>query len=162
MAKKIDAEFFNAEVGLAWLALYQEFGKDPKELARLDKCKWRKSEMVFDWLQKEMKIPPGDPFTVAKAVGKYLTKIGYANVEVFKLADNIIRYNGTDMIMIPMARYLSSQGLKVFPQPSNSIFITAFQKLCHMKVEDIPLPPEERAKLPANVYQRTWRLSPLK
>lgn len=161
MSEKVDSEFFNREVGLAWLAFSEEFGNTPEELARLDKCKWRKAEMVFDEVQKELNIPAGDPFTVAKAIGDYLTKIGYAKVEVQKLADDVIRYNGLDMIMIDRARYLRSQGIKTYPQPSNSLFITALRKLCNVDAEDIPMSAEERANLPANVYQRTWRLVPI-
>lgn len=161
ISEKVKSEFFNLEVGLAWLAFGEEFGNTPEEKARLDKAKWRKAEMLFDEVQKELKIPAGDPFTVTKAIGDYLTKIGYAKVEVQKLADDVVRYNGVDMIMIEMARYLNSQGIKVYPQPSNSLFITALRKLCNVDAVDIPLSPEDRAKLPKNMYQRTWRLVPL-
>ncbi|MBI4188818.1 MAG: hypothetical protein HY529_06395 [Chloroflexi bacterium] len=70
----LDSQFACLEVYLSWTALCEEFNS-PEEWKRIDKIKWLKGEEVYEALKDELKIPAGsDPFTVAKAVGDYLTK----------------------------------------------------------------------------------------
>src|SRR3972149_10386926 len=120
MSETVDAEFFRTELLMGWLAFSEEFGNTPEELAKLQRARLRAGEMVFDWLQKKitippgnpaapaLTIPPGDPFTVAKALGDYLTKIGYAKCEVRKVSDTEILYYMGDVVMRPMVSYVRS------------------------------------------------------
>ena len=157
MSEKIDSEFFALEAFMAWLALGQEFGNTPEELTRLEKCTLRKGELVFDELQKKLNIPPGDPFTVAKALGDYLTKIGYGKFKFYKVSDTEIMWDRADCVVSPVVPIVRSMGVKVVPAPSDTLFLAAFKKLCSVKVVEEYL----EADLPKGVMRKLWRFSPL-
>ena len=162
ISKKIDAKFAAWEVCMAWQAFNEEFGNTPEGVARLEKCRWRKGELVFDELQKKLNIPPGDPFTVAKKIGDYLTETGYAKIEIHKISDTQIMYDMGDLIMLPILRSVRSRGFKVLaPEPSTTVFFAAFKKLCNVKAEDIPVPEDLQASTPEGMGREMWRLSPL-
>ena len=162
ISEKVATELFVLEVQMTWLAFSQEFGNTPEELGRLEKCKWRKGELMFDELQKKLNIPTGDPFTVAKALGDYLTKTGYAKVEIHKVSDTQIRYDMGDVVMAPMVPIMRSRGRKVGPEVSTALFFAAFKKLCNVKAEHIPVPDYLQVSIPEDMEREMWRLSPLK
>ncbi|MBI2288337.1 MAG: hypothetical protein HYY41_03420 [Chloroflexi bacterium] len=162
LSEKVSSELMAWEVYIGWTALCEEFSS-PQDWARLEKAKWRKGELVFDELQKKLNIPPGDPFTVAKAIGDWFTKTGYAKIQIHKVSDTQIMYDMGDLIMLPILRSIRSRGFKVLaPEPSTTVFFAAFKKLCNMKAEDIPVPEELKASTPAGMGREMWRLTPLK
>ena len=161
-AEKIDSQFFAMEVLMGWLMFGEEFGNNPEELARLEKCKWRMGELVFDELQEKLKIPPGDPFTVAKTIGDYLTEIGYANIDIQKVSDTQIMYDMGDLVMVPVLRIARSRGLKLTPEPSTTIFFAAFKKLCNVKAEHMAVPENLKASVPEGAEREMWLISPIK
>ena len=164
MERKIDADYFAREVYLSWAAISEEFGKTPEELARLDKCKYRKADIIFEHLQQTLKIPPGDPLTVAKALGDYIVKAGYAtSAEYEMLSDNEIMSKLGDIAVLPVITKARSLGLipepMVAPEPSCMLFVAALKKLCNLsKVEKVPVPDNLRA--PENIHQEIWHLVP--
>ncbi|MBI2288438.1 MAG: hypothetical protein HYY41_02765 [Chloroflexi bacterium] len=161
--EKVDSLFFATEVLMTWLALSEEFGNTPEELARLEKCRERKGELVFDQLQKTLKIPAGsDPFTVVKTLGDYLTKIGFAKFEVQKVSDTELLRDWDGSIMRPILPIVRSLGNKVFPAPSSVIFNTALRKLCNMKAERVEVPEHLKAGVTKGLEREMLRLSPIK
>ena len=162
-AKEIDSQFFAKEVGMAWLVFSQEFGNTPEGLARLEKCRWRKGELIFDTLKEKLNIPPGsDPYTVAKTVADYITGTGYAKIEIHKVSDTELwhdRWGGS--IVRPMFQKLRLQSIWVSPRPADALLYAALKKLCNVKVETAPVPQEVQEGLPKGVERRLWRLSPL-
>ena len=164
MERKVDADYFAREVYLSWAAISEEFGKNPEERARLDKCKYRKADIIFEHLQQTLKIPPGDPLTVAKAIGDYIVKAGYVtSAEYEMLSDTEIMSKLGDYAVRPVIMQARSMGLipepVVRPEHSCMLFVAAFKKLCNLKVEKVPVPDNLRA--PANIRQEVWRLSPV-
>ena len=159
-AERVETEYFNLEVMMSWLALNLEFSS-PEELARLEKCKWRKGELMFDEIQEKLKIPPGDPFTVAKAIGDYLTKVGYAKVEIHKVSDTELWCDMGDLILLPMLPTVRSLGGKMDPEPATTLFTAALKKLCNVKVEHVRTPEHLRASVPEGMNREVWHLSPL-
>jgi hypothetical protein len=159
---KVDSELFATEVLMTWLALSEEFGNTPEELARLEKCRERKGELVFDQLQKKLQIPSGsDPFTIVKALGDYLTKIGYAKFEVHKVSDTELLRDWDGSIMQPVLPIARSQGIKVYPAPSSVLFNVALKKLGNMKAERVEVPEHLRTGVTKGLEREMLRLSPI-
>ncbi|MBI4188845.1 MAG: hypothetical protein HY529_06530 [Chloroflexi bacterium] len=163
MPDKVDSELFATEVLMTWLALSEEFGNNPQELARLEKCRERKGELVFDQLQKTLQIPSGsDPFTVVKTLAAYLTKAGFAKFEVRKVSDTEILRDWDGSIMKPVLPVVRSMGNKVFPAPSSVVFNVALRKLCNMKAERVEVPEHLKAGVTKGLEREMLRLSPIK
>ncbi|MBI2287596.1 MAG: hypothetical protein HYY41_05565 [Chloroflexi bacterium] len=166
ISETIDAEFASMLLYLAWTAVCEEFSS-PEEWVRIDKIKWLKGEAVFDELQKELKIPAeSDPFTVAKAVGDYLTKIGYAKFKFIKVSDTEILYDRADMVPIPVVRRVRAMGMKVIaPEPSHATFVGALRRICNAQPEIIRAAPPEWLKsgepVPDDMGREMWRVSPI-
>lgn len=160
-AERVDAQFAFKEVYLGWLWFSLEFGNNPEELARLEKCKWRTGELVFNEVQRKLDIPPGNPFTVAKSIGDYLTRVGYAKFQFMKVSDDEIVCDKTDLVVAPIMPLVRSRGIKVSPQPSDTLFAAALKRLCNMKAESVPLPENLKASTPKGWEREMWRFSPL-
>lgn len=161
MSEWVDSQYFAKELILGWQAMNEEFGNTPDERARLEKCKWRAGELVFGEIQKKLNIPPGDPFTVAKALGDYLTEAGYANIRFHKVSDTEVLYDMGNLVMIPMLPVVRSMGIKVYPGPSTVLFFAAFKKLCNVKAESLPLPDHLKEGVEEDMLREYWRFSPL-
>ncbi|MBI2288050.1 MAG: hypothetical protein HYY41_04850 [Chloroflexi bacterium] len=165
-AKQVDAEYFALEVYLSWAAVCEEFTK-PEEIARLLKAKWHKGELVFDELKEEFNIPRGaDAYTVAKAVGDYFGRVGYAKFKFLKVSDNQVLYDRADMVTMPAVRKARTLGWKIIaPEPSHSLFVGALKKAAKSKPEIISIPPPEWLKsgepVPDDMGREMWRISPL-
>lgn len=159
-AEKVDARYFAVELVLNWLALNQEF-TTPEEQARLEKCVWRKGELIFNFIEEKLNIPPGsDPYTVAKTVADYITETGYCKLDIHKVSDTELYrdwWGGT--VIRPMLLKTRPQGLKVTPMPTPAILYAALKKLCNMKVETGEVPEDVKASLPEGVERQLWRLS---
>ncbi|MBI2288051.1 MAG: hypothetical protein HYY41_04855 [Chloroflexi bacterium] len=163
-ADKVDARFFAVELVLNWLALSLEFNKTPKEQARLEKCVWRKGELIFNFIEDKLKIRKGSsPYTVAKKVADYITETGYAKVEIHKVSDTELYrdwWEGT--VIRPMLQKYRPKGLKVTPMPAPALIYAALKKLCNMKVKVSEISKAEQAKVPKGVERQLWTLSPIK
>ncbi len=165
VAEKISTEFFCLQWCMAWLAMNEEFTSTPEETARLEKALVRTADLVFAELQKRLNIPPGDPFTVAKAFGEFVTETGYVKARFYKVSDNEIIYGQPDQVLRPVLQAMRSRGqeMKVIPALSHLLFFAAFKKLCNMKTEKVPESEQPQVNLPEGFGPRPefWRLSPL-
>ncbi|MDP3879349.1 MAG: hypothetical protein Q8Q07_03465 [Dehalococcoidales bacterium] len=157
-AETVDSRFFAVELVLNWLALNLEF-TTPEERARLDKCVWRKGELIFQFIEDKLNIPPGsDPYTVAKIAADYITKTGYCKLDIHKVSDTEFYrdwWEGT--VIRPMLLKYRPQGLKVTPMPAPAILYAALKKRCNMKVETSPV----TENVPEGVERQLWKLSPI-
>lgn len=163
-AGKIDPEYFALELEATWMVFNKVFGDTAEGRAKLDKCRWLKGELVFDELQKKLKIPRGDPYSVGKAVSDYLRKAGSSDIQIHRLSDNEIIYEIKRPVMGPIHALRDALGntnpLK--PLPAAALFRAAFKKLCNMNVDIVPLPEEVRATVLKGGTGELWRLSPIK
>ena len=166
VAQKIDADYFALEVDATWIVLNEMFGNTAAGRAKLDKVRWLKGEIVFDEIQKKLKIPPGDPVTVGKAISAYLLKVGSSKVQMHKISDNEFLYDMKRPVMAPMHpmrdRRVSSQDDYLRPLPAAALFRAAFKRLCNMKVDIIQVSDKMRATTLKGRAGALWRLSPIK
>ena len=119
---------------------------------------------MFDELQKRLNIQPGDPFTVARAVAKWVTETGYCKVHLHKLSDTETMYGMADIAIKPVLDLVRSRGpaMKVEPASSHTLFFAAFKKLCNMKAEKVPESEQPQVSKPEGVQRwEMWHLSPL-
>ena len=163
MAKQIDPEYFALEVGATWIVLSEVIGNTAEGRAKLEECRRLKGEMVFDEIQKTLKIPPGDPYTVGKAISDYLLKVGSSDVQLHKLSDNEMLYEMKHAVMAPIHSLREALGNKnpLRPLPAAALFRAAFKKLCNMQVEIVPVSDEMRATTLKGKAGSLWRLSPI-
>ena len=159
MAKQIDPEYFALEVGATWIALSEVIGNTAEGRAKLEECRRLKGEMVFDEIQKTLKIPPGDPYTVGKAISDYLLKVGSSDVQLHKLSDNEMFYEMKLAIMEPILSQFSEKHLRALP--AAALFTAAFKKLSNVQVEAVPVSDEMRATVLKGKRGPVWRLSPI-
>ena len=181
ISDKVDSEFFVREIVFGWAAVSEEFGKNPEELARLQKCVERKGELFFEHLQLTLKIPPGDPLTVAKAIGDYLRKVGYASGAEYRMVSDTEMMSEVSDLPVPgITTEARKIGLipepSVLPAPSCWLVVAALKKLCNIKATKIPVPDHLKSgystfteyrefsdpkQAPPKIHQEMWRLSPL-
>ncbi|MBI4187818.1 MAG: hypothetical protein HY529_01280 [Chloroflexi bacterium] len=167
IAKKIDADYFALEVGATWIVLNQMFGNTAAGYAKLDKVRWLKGEIVFDEIQKKLKIPPGDPVTVGKAISAYLSKVGSSDVQLHKISDNEFLYAMKHPVMQPIHPLRGDNRPdfdknQLLPLPAAALFRAALKRLCNMEVEVISVTDETRATKLKGKPGSLWRLSPIK
>ncbi|MDP3878988.1 MAG: hypothetical protein Q8Q07_01615 [Dehalococcoidales bacterium] len=161
--KKIDPEYFALELEATWMVFNKMFGDTPEGQAKLDQCRWLKGEMVFDEIQKELKIPPGDPYTVGQAISAYLLKVGSSDVRLNKFSDNEMLYEMKQAVMAPIHSLRESLGNTnpLRPLPAAALFRAALKKLCNVQVEIIPVSDEMRATKLGGRAGALWRLTPI-
>ncbi|MBI4187966.1 MAG: hypothetical protein HY529_02045 [Chloroflexi bacterium] len=163
---KIDADYFALEVDATWIVLNEIFGNTVAGRAKLDKVRWLKGEIVFDEIQKKLKIPPGDPITVGKAISAYLLKVGSSDVRINKFSDNEILYDMQRPVMQPAHPMRDKRGISsddyLRPLPAAALFRAAFKRLCNMKVDIVPVSDKMRATTLKGKSGALWRLSPIK
>lgn len=162
--KKIDPEYFALELEATWMVFNKVFGDTAEGQAKLDQCRWLKGEIVFDEIQKELKIPAGDPYTVGKAISDYLLRVGSSDVQLNKLSDNEMLYEMKQAVMAPIHSLRDALGNKnpLRPLPAAALFRAALKRLCNMQVEIVPVSDEMRATTLKGKAGSLWRLSPLK
>lgn len=163
MVKQIDPEYFALEIGLTWIVLSEVIGNTAEGRAKLEECRWLKGEMVFDEIQKKLKIPAGDPYTVGKAISDYLLKVGSSDVQLHKFSDNEMLYEMKQAVMTPIHSLRDALGNKnpLRPLPAAALFRAALKRLCNMQVEIVPVSDEMRATTLKGKAGSLWRLSPI-
>ena len=164
MAGKMDPEYFALELEATWMAFNQMFGDTPEGRAKLEQCRELKGEIIFDEIQKTLKIPAGDPDTAGKAISKYLHDVGSSDVEMIKVSDNEFIYHMSRPAMGPIHGLRDRVADKnlLRPLPAAVLFRAALKRLCNMQVEVVPVSDEMRATTLKGMTGSLWRLSPIK
>lgn len=161
---KIDPGYFALEIGATWIVLNQVFGGTPEGRAKLEECRWLKGELVFDEIQKKLKIPAGNPYTVGKAIADYLRRVGSSDTELHRLSDTEMLYEMKHAVMEPWFPVFDAHQTQnpLRPLPAAALYRAAFKRLCNMKLDIVPVTDEMRATTLKGKAGQLWRLSPIK
>jgi hypothetical protein len=106
MGDKIDATYFDRQIYALYRAVWERWGDEAWYVV------WRSGEVLFDQIEAELGLTPGDdPFTAMQRLADYLKQVGYVeDIVVRPTGESEWDYEMRDPVILPGAKRLLAEG----------------------------------------------------